>query len=110
MLKIYLARHGQDEDNSNGILNGQRDKPLTEIGRNQAKELAEKIQKTGLKFEKIYSSPLKRAYQTAQTISSKLNMDKPQAMSTLKERFFGIHDGMLLKDIPETFGENLIAT
>ncbi len=32
MLKIYLARHGQNEDNANGILNGHRDLPLTDIG------------------------------------------------------------------------------
>ena len=43
MLKIYLARHGQDQDNANGILNGQRDEPLTDIGINQAKQLAQKI-------------------------------------------------------------------
>ena len=33
MLKIYIARHGQNEDNANGILNGHRDLPLTDIGR-----------------------------------------------------------------------------
>ena len=43
MLNVYLARHGQDEDNANGILNGRRDMPLTTLGVNQAKELAEKI-------------------------------------------------------------------
>lgn len=32
MSKIYLARHGQDKDNSEGILNGHRDTPLTDIG------------------------------------------------------------------------------
>jgi len=33
VLNIYVARHGQDRDNSNGILNGHRDEPLTELGR-----------------------------------------------------------------------------
>ena len=36
MLKIYLTRHGQDVDNANGILNGHRDQPLTELGVGQA--------------------------------------------------------------------------
>ena len=42
MMKIYLARHGQDKDNENGILNGHRDTALTELGLSQAKEIAEK--------------------------------------------------------------------
>jgi probable phosphoglycerate mutase len=35
MMKIYLTRHGQNEDNLNGILNGHRDLPLTDLGRDQ---------------------------------------------------------------------------
>lgn len=62
MLKIYIARHGQDKDNVRGILNGHRDEPLTILGQNQAKDLAEKIKEAGIKFDKIYSSPLKRTF------------------------------------------------
>lgn len=61
MLKIYLARHGQNEDNANGILNGHRDMPLTETGIAQANEVAEKIKNTGLSFDVVLSSPLNRA-------------------------------------------------
>ena len=61
MLKIYLVRHGQDEDNLKGILNGRRDKPLTDKGIKQAKELSLKIKESDIEFDKIYSSPLKRA-------------------------------------------------
>ena len=38
MLQIFLARHGQDEDNANGILNGRRDLPLSNIGIEQARK------------------------------------------------------------------------
>lgn len=31
-LNLYLARHGQDEDNARSILNGRRDTPLTLLG------------------------------------------------------------------------------
>ncbi len=41
--EIFIARHGQNEDNINGILNGHRDLPLTSLGREQAKELGEAI-------------------------------------------------------------------
>lgn len=40
MTKIYITRHGQDRDNANNILNGHRDMPLTEIGMDQAGQLA----------------------------------------------------------------------
>ncbi|NBP56674.1 histidine phosphatase family protein [bacterium] len=32
MTKIYIIRHGQDQNNANGLLNGHRDTALTEIG------------------------------------------------------------------------------
>ena len=36
-------RHGQDEDNAVGILNGHRDAPLTKFGRQQVKITAQKL-------------------------------------------------------------------
>ena len=51
MLRIYLARHGQNVDNASGILNGHRDLPLTEIGIAQATELANNIKDAGLIFD-----------------------------------------------------------
>ena len=68
MLKIFLARHGQNEDNANGILNGHRDLPLTEIGIAQAHEVADKIKEAGLSFDVVLSSPLSRALKTAEII------------------------------------------
>jgi len=38
-LHIYLTRHGQDQDNAHGILNGHRNTPLTELGIQQAQQL-----------------------------------------------------------------------
>ncbi len=93
MLNIYLARHGQDEDNARGILNGRRDMPLTEVGISQARELAEKVKAAGLKFDKIFSSPLQRAYQTAEIIADTLGTEKPGKLGLLIERDFGIMTG-----------------
>ena len=55
MTKIYLARHGQDKDNEMRILNGHRDMPLTEIGLDQASQVAQKIKDSGIHFDKVYS-------------------------------------------------------
>ena len=72
MLKIYLARHGQNLDNVNGILNGHRDEPLTLLGEEQARTTATYIKEAGLTFDAVYSSPLKRALRTAEIITSDL--------------------------------------
>lgn len=110
MLKIYLTRHGQDQDNANGILNGQRDEPLTPIGIDQAHEIAEKIADSGLSFDKAYASPLQRALKTAEIITNKLNMPNPEVMDLLIERDFGILTGQPHSKIKEICGDNTFKT
>lgn len=99
MINIYMARHGQDEDNIKGILNGRRDQSLTKNGINQAKHVASKIAKANIKFDKIYSSPLKRALKTAEIISETTNSPSPIIMDELIEREFGIMTGKQHSDI-----------
>lgn len=110
MLKIYLARHGQDEDNAKGILNGRRDEPLSQIGLEQATQLGVKIKETGLKFDKVYSSPLQRAYKTAEAITDLVGLDKPEELNDLIERDFGAMTGKLVKDIEALCAPNTIKT
>jgi broad specificity phosphatase PhoE len=110
MLKIYLARHGQDLDNANGILNGQRDEPLTEKGIEQAREVAQKIKDINLTFDKIYSSPLQRAFRTAWVIAETLNLPKPEIMDQLTERDFGVMTGQLQSKIREMCSPNILET
>ena len=113
-LNIYLARHGQDQDNAASILNGHRNQPLTSIGIRQASAVAEKIRSAGLTFDAIYSSPLQRAHQTALIIASegqclgsecrnrKSACDSEsavQVMDQLIERDFGIMTGVPAKEI-----------
>ena len=110
MLNIYLARHGQDEDNVVGILNGIRDKPLTQKGIEQAQNLAEKIKEAEINFDKIYSSPLQRAYKTAETIADTLNIDKPEKLQDLIERDFGIMTGKSHAEIEELCSPQILKT
>lgn len=100
MLDIYIARHGQNEDNARGILNGHRDLPLTELGIEQAARLAQHMKAEGLAFDAVFSSPLCRAYDTAQVVTRTLGMDDPIRLDLLIERDFGIMTGMPVADIP----------
>lgn len=108
MTKIYLARHGQDKDNEMGILNGHRDMPLTEIGLVQANQVAQKIKESKIHFDKIYSSSLQRAYQTAKTISDYLQVDSPEKIDLLIERDFGVMTGKPIKDIKELCSPDIL--
>ena len=110
MLKIYIARHGQNEDNAEGILNGHRDRPLTEIGVSQAKELAQHIKDTPLIFDKVYSSPLLRAYTTGEIVTDTLNIEKPIKLDLLIERDFGSMTGKLITDIETLCAPDIIKT
>ena len=105
MNKIFLMRHGQDEDNLAGILNGRRDSPLTELGRQQAKIAAEKLK--GNKIDIIYTSPLKRAYETARIVAGVLGVDEVILDQHLIERDFGILTGKPFADIKKYSKKNL---
>lgn len=110
MLKIYLARHGQNEDNANGILNGHRDLPLTDIGVSQATEVANKIKDAGLVFDVVLSSPLSRALKTAEIISTVNEFSKPEVLPELIERDFGSMTGLEQSRIEELCAPDIIKT
>lgn len=110
MTNIYIVRHGQDEDNANSILNGHRDMPLTEVWIQQAKELAQQIKNTGSIFDKVYSSPLQRAYVTGEIITDILHINKPEKLEILIERNFGIMTGKPIKDIEKLCSPEIIKT
>ncbi|MDD5710772.1 MAG: histidine phosphatase family protein [Candidatus Colwellbacteria bacterium] len=108
MLKIYLARHGQDEDNAAGILNGRRDKPLTEAGLRQTQESGQKAKEVGLRFDKVYASPLGRTRRTAKIIAEITNSPEPEVLDDLIERDFGIMTGQPHSKIVEMCSPHIL--
>lgn len=110
MLRIYIARHGQDQDNAAGILNGHRDLPLTEIGISQAHEVAEKIRAAGLTFDAVLTSPLIRAHETAKIISVATQSPEPKIVPDLIEREFGVMTGVEHSKIEELCSPDIIKT
>lgn len=108
MLQIFIARHGQNVDNAEGILNGHRDLPLTDLGRLQGKQLAAGIRAAGLQFDKIYSSPLSRALETAQIVAHDLELPEPAVLDLLIERDFGSMTGKPIADIERLCSPNII--
>ncbi|MBU5668346.1 histidine phosphatase family protein [Peptoniphilus sp. MSJ-1] len=66
-MRIYFTRHGETEWNKEDIIQGHLDSPLTDKGIEMGKSLREKSK--DIKFDKIYSSDLKRALDTAKLIA-----------------------------------------
>ena len=66
---FYFARHGQTVWNVENKICGATDIELTELGHQQATELAKKIKEEGVKIDEILYSPLVRAKETARHIS-----------------------------------------
>ena len=59
---LYLVRHGQSEGNVKRYFHGQTDYPLTDHGREQAREVAEKLKDAT--FTRCCTSDLQRARDT----------------------------------------------
>ena len=86
MTFIYLVRHGQTAWNKEEIFRGRTDIPLDEIGLKQA-ELAGQYFK-GMEIHAIFSSPLSRAWQTAEKIAEFHNL-KVQPLQGIVDMSFG---------------------
>lgn len=61
--RLVIFRHGQTAYNKNHLMTGREDVPLTDLGRRQAGEAGRCL--AGISFDKVYSSTLSRAFNTA---------------------------------------------
>lgn len=68
MLEVFFLRHGQTEWNAQGNRYcGRTDIPLTDLGRRQAGDVRQQLSEVA--FNQVFSSPLERAYLTAEVAS-----------------------------------------
>src|SRR4030043_1885738 len=99
MTSVYLVRHGQTAWNKEEIFRGRTDVPLDETGLKQA-ELAGEYFK-GMEIHAIYSSPLSRAWQTAQKIAQFHDL-KVQPLDGIIDMSFGNWEGRPHQEIRES--------
>ncbi len=67
MITLYLVRHGRSVGNAAGRIQGWLDLPLDDLGRRQARLVAERLRRKPLAA--VYASPLARAAETARAIA-----------------------------------------
>ncbi len=101
--KIWFVRHAQSEYNKKHLFTGWHNPNLTEKGVRAAKELKSDL--SSIDFDYVFSSPLKRAAETASLIIDgrfEIKYD-----DRLKERSYGDWSGLNKSEIKEQVGEEL---
>lgn len=93
MKRLYFIRHGQSVLNLEETYAGQLDTPLTDYGREQAKIAGMETALIGIDI--IISSPLSRAYETAQIVAREIGYPEHDIITydLLKERSLGSLQG-----------------
>ncbi|NJD33368.1 MAG: histidine phosphatase family protein [Betaproteobacteria bacterium] len=89
--RFCLIRHGETDWNGEKRIQGQIDIDLNRAGQAQAMALAEALR--GQSFAAVYSSDLRRAWNTAQIATAGLGLAVSPA-PTLRERHFGVIQGL----------------
>ncbi len=102
MTEIILARHGETAWNVEEIFRGRIDVELNETGTEQAQLLAGYL--FDIKIEAIYSSPLKRALKTAETIVRRRRLEV-EVTPGLIDLDFGEWQGKSRQEVAEKYPE-----
>lgn len=99
-MYLYLVRHGQSEGNVVRTFHGQTDYPLTERGREQARQAGEKLK--GVSFVRCLSSDLSRARDTAEACVAGRGMTV-ELCPALREQDVGEMEGLSWEEMGERF-------
>lgn len=104
-MKIYLLRHGEAQDDAEDRYGGIADYPLTPAGRAGAERMATQLRGSGITA--VYSSPYRRALETAQVIATALGCPV-QAVEDLRDRnSYGVLSGVRKEEADAVFAHLL---
>lgn len=95
---LYCVRHGETLFNAQGRIQGQLDTELSPLGKRQAEAVAAALAREPI--DAIYSSPLRRAYETAEAIARHHRLPI-RTDDRLKEIHAGIFQGLLRAELDE---------
>jgi probable phosphoglycerate mutase len=96
LMLLYCIRHAESVYNSQGLIQGQEDPPLSPLGQRQAEALAKALSE--LPIDAIYASPLQRAAQTAQPVAAALRLEL-RTDDRLKELNAGVFQGKSWEEV-----------
>ena len=102
MTTLLLVRHGETDWNRDGRWQGGSDTQLNDLGREQARALADELDGN---IDVVYSSDLARARETADIVAAKLGLEV-RVDPRLRERSFGSWEGLTTLEIEERFADS----
>lgn len=106
LTRLCLVRHGETEWNAERRIQGQIDIELNATGLRQAEAAGRWLARAGLTA--LYSSDLRRAWQTAQAIGAATGL-VPVARPALRERRYGIFEGLTYAELQARHPEGYAA-
>ncbi|HMM81670.1 MAG TPA: histidine phosphatase family protein [Terrimesophilobacter sp.] len=98
---LYLVRHGETDWNRTHRVQGTTDIPLNDTGRAQALRAGRLLARRN--WDGIYSSPLSRAFETANIIGTELGLTGPLPVPELAERNYGEAEGLTDREIARRY-------
>lgn len=110
MATLVLLRHGESRWNLENRFTGWVDVPLSDRGVEEARRAGAKLRQAGLRFEKAYTSALRRAQDTLTIVLEVLGqtgipVEKDQA---LNERRYGDLQGLNKAETAKRYGERQV--
>lgn len=102
MTRILLIRHGQTEWNRQEIFRGRADIPLSDEGTRQAEALAGRL--SDERIAAVYSSPLIRAYATAERVA-RAQGPQPQPVHPLTDIDYGPWEGQQHERVRQQYSD-----
>ena len=105
-LKLLLVRHGRAEANRPWTFLGRTDSPLSAHGLAQSEALVAALAQ--VEITAVYTSPLQRAWQTADIIAAPHSL-RPIADGRLIEQDFGVWEGLSLEEVKAQFAADVAA-
>ena len=93
---IFLVRHGETVDNARQIMQGQTQGELNEKGREQARQVAERL--ASEQIDAVIASDLHRAVQTAEYIAQPHHLEV-STTALMRERDWGSFTGRFIPDL-----------
>ncbi|MFH8249749.1 histidine phosphatase family protein [Microbacterium sp. B2969] len=107
MTTLILVRHGETDWNRDRRIQGSTDVPLNDTGRQQARDAAATLRER-LNPDVptlVAASDLSRARETSEIIANELGLDAPQLYPELRERGYGVAEGLNVDEYFERWGD-----
>ena len=110
MIKLVLLRHGESTWNKENRFTGWTDVPLTEKGREEAKDSGRILKKENYSFDAVFTNVLKRATETTKIALKEMGLEIIPVHESwrLNERHYGALQGLNKAEMAAKFGEEQV--